>query len=887
MINEPIQIDSMQAKLITRIIILLLLLSVSAATSDKIPEEIILGGFSLEGHIGQGFKYSVSLAISGGGARGLATIGLLKAFEEKNIGICAVAGSSMGGIIGGLYACGYSPDELTAMVDTFDFRDIFQNAPERNTMFLAQRQDKEKHLFSIRFDRFMPILPRAFTRAQKLTTLLTNLTSRASYQSDSDFDRLQIPFRAVTTDIISGKSVIFKKGSIVDALRATMAFPLAFSPVEKNGWMLMDGGVLLPIPVEVVKEINQNSFVVAINTSSKLLSKEELTNPVIIANQVTTIMTAEKMRQQLELADYKFEPPIDQFKPTSFDLRDSIINVGYRAGLIAADSIIKLLEEKNREHVFRITALNTNEIPAELLSELTNEIIARRWDRINLVTKLTELFDKHNLFSLRAEFAESSAEQTDLSLVSYILNLRIKKSVLQSKETVKFYGNKLFSDSTLLDLINLKGGYISSAVLNKALQEIETLYHENGYDLAFVKEVNVDEISNMIEIRIDEGIIHNINVSGNEYTRDWVIRSFFPLAKGEPYSLGLGSEGLNNLYGTDLFDRVTVNLKPHRLGTIVEIGVNEKNYQQVRLGWHLDEEFDSEEFSEVINNNIFGMGMKYMLHAQYAPRRRELSFSFKADRIWSTYVSAYLKIFHKRLTRKVYDDFGDVDYARVETKDGGLIRLGQQLARLGAVTAEISIEEVEYKNETSLKTEMFGLRKLTLESVVENFDRVPFPESGSKYLIQLQFGGKFLGGDFEYSKFTSEIETFLRMEKNMNFHFKFLLGLSRSGKLPVSELFYLGGSESFLGFRKFQLSGEKMLLVSNELRFKLPQNFYFSIRHDLGEVYSFSDQIKLRNLRNGIGFNLSLNTPVGPFRLSYGRADSNEEQYYFNFGHKF
>jgi len=144
--------------------------------------------------------YPVSLALSGGGARGLATIGILKAFEERNIRPVAIAGTSIGGIVGGLYAAGYSADDLRRHVGQFDFENLFSNRPERRTMFQTKRSEEGKRLFTVRFNGLRPAIPQGLTAGQRLTELLTRLTVTANYRSQGDFDRPGFGYATVAAE---------------------------------------------------------------------------------------------------------------------------------------------------------------------------------------------------------------------------------------------------------------------------------------------------------------------------------------------------------------------------------------------------------------------------------------------------------------------------------------------------------------------------------------------------------------------------------------------------------------------------------------------------------------------------------------------------------------
>ncbi len=324
---------------------------------------------------------------------------------------------------------------------------------------------------------------------------------------------------------------------------------------------------------------------------------------------------------------------------------------------------------------------------------------------------------------------------------------------------------------------------------------------------------------------------------------------------------------------------------PSSDGAVVKIGVEEKKNSQLRLGWHWDDEYESEEFAEFLDDNVGGIGLQYLLHARYAPRRQEYLAAFKADRILSTYLTSRINLFHRYLDRRVY--IGDVQVGtREERKSGIDLTFGQQIARLGTVSAGLTVERVEYDNSDTGTKRIFDLRIITFESLVENFDRLPFPNMGNRYLFQLQLAGKYLGGEEEFTRFYTSLEIYIPIAPYVNYHPSFGLGISRSG-LPPSEQFFLGGMHSFAGFRTYQLAGDKMFIFSNEIRVKLPLKIYLTGRHDLGEVYVSSDQIKLRNLRNGVGVSLAVDSPLGPFEFGYGIADSDFDRFYVNIGFAF
>jgi NTE family protein len=195
----------------------------------------------------------IGLVLSGGGARGIATIGVIEAFEEAGVPIDFIAGTSMGSIIGGLYAAGYSVEQLKALVDTTDWEALlsFGDDSRRKDLFYDQKLADDKSIVVLRFDGFEPVLPQAFSTGQRLTHYLNILVLQSVYHPTSSFDELRIPFRAVATDLISGKRVVLGRGDLTEALRASVTVPLLFSPVKKDTSLLLDGGLTSNIPVEV------------------------------------------------------------------------------------------------------------------------------------------------------------------------------------------------------------------------------------------------------------------------------------------------------------------------------------------------------------------------------------------------------------------------------------------------------------------------------------------------------------------------------------------------------------------------------------------------------------------------------------------------------------
>ena len=813
----------------------------------------------------------------------MAAIGVLRAFEEHGLRVEAITGTSIGGVVGGLYACGYTVNELIAISRNFDRAGLFSNQPQRTSMFLTQRQQQDRHLVSMRFDGLRPIIPQALTAGQKLTSLLTNLTTVANYHAGGDFSRLPIAFRTIATDVVSGQAVVLGRGSLVDAMRATMAFPLAFTPLERGDQLLMDGGMVMPIPVTLAREmVNESVPVIAINTVSPLVAQSELVTPVDIANQATSIMTDGQLKKQLAAADYVISPAPQWAHQADFHLIDSLVAVGYRIGCSEIERVVRLARRLQQRHLLTIDSVAIIGTVSPSLQRHLKSWSGRTLTRQEFVSWLRKTAQQYQLFELTADIVPTVSSGSELA-ANATVTIKVTQQPLWENLIIRFEGNSVFDDSLLAVLLVDGTSRLSASGVRYGLKKVVRQYTTHGYDLAHVTGFTLVADSGHLIVEIDEGIICQIDITGARRTKDWFVRSNFPLRSGEPFSTALASQGLANIFGTDLFSRVTFDLEPHEGGAHVAIKVNERAHRQLRLGWHFDDDYQSEEFAELLDDNVFGAGLQVLLHGRYSENLLEARTSVKVDRLFWTYMTAMVMGYHKNHYRNLYDTDGDLIDTRRERRIGIEFRVGQQMSRLGTISASVVLNGMEYDRPADTSYQRFDLRLLRFESLVETFDKIPFPESGKKHLFELKIAGKYLGGDVEFTRFYSSIEAYWPLGKIVNYHPQIAVGISQSG-LPESEKFFLGGARSFAGLRQFQWSGDKVLKASQELRLKLPYRLYLTGRYDVGAVFTRTEDIKLSRLRHGGGLFLALDTPLGPIEVGYGVAEYGLSQLYVNVG---
>lgn len=253
----------------------------------------------------------VCLALSGGGARGSAHIGVLKVFERERLPIDCIAGTSFGALVGGLFAVGYSADEIGRIVANQDWIGIFSDAPLRRLTPLIDRRDA-RYQGQVSFRGWSPELPSGLLEGQRLTEMLDMLTAGQMLRARFDFDRLPVQFRAVAANLIDGKAYIFKNGSMATALRASMAIPLLFTPLEKDGMLLVDGGLADNLPTGVARAMGAD-IVIAVDAASPLLRKDEIRSFINVVDQSLSLRMKQQEDESRKLADLVLKPDLEPF----------------------------------------------------------------------------------------------------------------------------------------------------------------------------------------------------------------------------------------------------------------------------------------------------------------------------------------------------------------------------------------------------------------------------------------------------------------------------------------------------------------------------------------------------------------------------------------------
>lgn len=288
----------------------------------------------------------IGLALSGGGARGFAHVGVLRALEAMRIPVDCIAGTSAGSAVGAAYASGLSPDEIEAALRSADWeRDMFDDAPPRRDQQPRRKNEEKAYLLdlTVGYRDGSVLMPPGLISGQKIELFLHRMLRSSTPMSS--FDRLPIPFRAIATDLEVGEMVVQDRGSLVTAVRASMAVPSAFAPVQSDGRLLVDGGLTRNMPVDVVRSVCAD-VVIAVDIAGELLKRESLNNAFGVAGQMINILMERNMRDsRAEVRpgrDVMIKPDLGDLGSADFSRGVDGIPAGERATLAAREELARL-----------------------------------------------------------------------------------------------------------------------------------------------------------------------------------------------------------------------------------------------------------------------------------------------------------------------------------------------------------------------------------------------------------------------------------------------------------------------------------------------------------------------------------------------------------------
>jgi NTE family protein len=834
----------------------------------------------------------VGLVFSGGGARGFAHIGVLKALEENEISVHLIVGSSTGSVIGGLYAAGYSPDQLVDIMKKVKWNEIFSDETYRTNLFWSQKTTPRRHVLELRFDKGIPYIPSALSPGQKVLDIIYSSLLKANFQAANDFDNLRIPFRAVATDLISGKRIILKRGDLAEAINASMAFPLLFAPVEIDGMWLVDGGIKDNLPVDVALEANMD-LIIGVDVTSPLRTKDYLRLPWHLADQVTTIMMQEPTAESRSLTDVLILPEVGEHSATDFFKIDALIEIGYQATLEQIDLIkekIKSIQENLwgvREALGKVKEVSIGGLQKTGLDTLARDMVTSSgysFDTYTIYQDLSRIYHSGLVSDVYAVIHDNP----DSCSVDFMLE---ENPVIRK---IRFENNEYFTDSVLEKQLDLPlNSTLNYKILIARIDSLQNFFRKQGYSLAKISKTEFLSSDSSLTFFVQEGRISDIRVVGNKTTKTGIILREFPLKSGQIFVADLAVTGIRDIYSTGLFDKVTMNIIPENSGYQLVIKVKEKKYLLMRLGGNASLERKGQVSLEFAEDNLFGRDIKASIWGTISDLQRRAEFQLYSVRLFKTLITYRISLYYNERWDRYYDNFYyKGDYLSI--RRGVNFIFGHQIARLGSITAEMRWDNVSffsgYENFPYRNT--YRIRSISFRSSVDKRDKLPFPSSGVYNRWFWETGSKrLLGSSSPFTRFYIALEGYYPFLSGFNYNIKGAMG-SADLTLPFSEYFTLGGMQDFPGLYENELFGRQMFFLKNEIRYKIkwavPIDLFMGINYQIGNTWQTSeDAIQLADFFSSIGAYVAVNSILGPVRMAYSRLLHKRNLFYFSIGYHF
>lgn len=782
----------------------------------------------------------VALVLSGGGARGIAQIGMLQEFEEAGIPIDYIVGTSMGAIIGGLYSVGYTANELDSIVTEANWDDILslEREIERKDVFLEQKYVYDRSLLLLRFNNFNLKVPEGLVIGIRFQNFLQKLLWQGLYKPFGDFDKLKYKFRSVATEVVSGESVAFSKGNLVNSIIASATVPLRNSPIRIDSSIYLDGGLKANIPVVQARNSFSPDIIIAINTTSPLFSGDKLDKPWNLADQVLSIMMVDYSNDAKKKADILIEPSIKGITNTDFHKAKSLIEKGRTAARDMLPTIRNLIKQKHSGKSKPQDSSNVN---------------------INIAVDSVTLYAKNGL------------------------NIKIDSIEYMNQIPEKMKDDIWFVDSLFTNHFI----FLNQNELSIYYEELLRVYQKHGYSFAHIKKTKYDNDKRKLYINIDIGEVRDIKISGNS-TSDFIIYRELAFEVGDTLNTVMLSESWGNLSSVELFKNVEFDFYTYDnyCGVDVNIDVEEMGNQILSVGARVDNERFGQIGLDLIQMNIFNFGTRFNLRFTGGQRNQAISAAIEQTRVLNSMITAGIKSYYsnygvysyKRLTNNSKgEDIYEYDREGeniVETY-GINASLGTQIEKKGLLSLQFRFDRQRYyDNDSDLLPSFYSINTMKIGTIFDSENEYDFPTSGRLIEIYLETTTLQTPDGVGFSK-----ASFFYRENNSygrhTFRRSFLFGYADE-TLPYPEFFSLGGQDNFYGLNENAEMGRQIIKGSLEYRLKTPFDIlfdtYFSLRYDIGAAWVLPEDIKISKLKHGIGTSLSLDTPLGPAKFSIGKS---------------
>ena len=337
-------------------------------------------------------------------------------------------------------------------------------------------------------------------------------------------------------------------------------------------------------------------------------------------------------------------------------------------------------------------------------------------------------------------------------------------------ESIDIQGNRVYSDSALLACLESRPGEVLNVHKGRRdLRRLVNTYRDAGYALADIEDIRIN--GDTLTIEIDEGTLDEIRLSGNDRTRPFVILRELPLKPGDLFNVSLLKQGIANIYSTGYFEGVHFDIQKNNRHHTIVMHLIERGYTLLRMGLRYDLERRTQGFLRGVEENLLGAGIKGSIMGLLGNRDRALQVRLWTDRLLNSLLTCRLDL---STERRLFDHYEDHQHVGIYSKSHvwGACSLGQQMRRLGTLSLTIRSERfnLEPQEGKNIPDEKYTLMNISLRSVVDTRDRMPFPRTGKYHFLEYETAGSFLGSEVSYFKLTSSMETYIPLNDSFTLH---------------------------------------------------------------------------------------------------------------------
>ena len=510
----------------------------------------------------------VGLVLSGGGAKGLAHIGALKVIEDAGVTIDYIGGTSMGAIVGALYASGYSADQLDSIFRNTNLTSLIQDNLPRDAKTFYEKEDSERYALTLPFNDFKLSFPQGLSSGQNIYNALVQLLFNV--KDVRDFNELPIPFFCIATNVETGKEVMLNKGYLPKAILASGTFPSLFQPSELEGEVLIDGGVLNNYPVEELRAMGAD-FIIGVDVQHGLRDRASLMSATEILLQINNFRTIKDMERKSVLTDIYIKPAMDKFSVIDFALKNTIINTGKEAALEHEEALKSLASRQKKPFIKKPNVVPVDSLIVNRLIINGNDNFTRGYIkgklRINLNEKLsfTKLQQGINNLVATGNFNTIRYELTSNGL-GQDLTMNLVENMDKSFLRIAAHYDNLYKSAALINLtkknVLMNDDVVSlDLILGDNIRYNFEYYVDKGFYWSFginsrfyefVKEVDYGLVlQSNFEIPVSSNV-NNINLDVSDFTNQFYLQTVIK----EEFAFLVGAEHKLLKYSTTTLNQI-------------------------------------------------------------------------------------------------------------------------------------------------------------------------------------------------------------------------------------------------------------------------------------------------------------------------------------------